>query len=70
LPALARLEPDNDQNELYLTDTIRHLVAAGEVVETCVISDPTEVLGINTVAELATAAEILNARTDSGQTSQ
>jgi len=70
LPALAKLEPDNDQNELYLTDTVRHLVAAGEVVETCVITDPTELLGINTVAELAAAAEILNARADSGRTSQ
>ncbi|MFH1845219.1 MAG: NTP transferase domain-containing protein [bacterium] len=70
LLALARLQPDNDQKELYLTDTIGHLVAAGEVVETCIITDPNEVLGINTVAELADAATILNARDGDGQLSQ
>ena len=32
-PALDRLEPQNVQGELYLTDTIEHLVAAGEPVD-------------------------------------
>jgi bifunctional UDP-N-acetylglucosamine pyrophosphorylase/glucosamine-1-phosphate N-acetyltransferase len=27
--ALARLRPDNDQGEYYLTDTVDHLVGAG-----------------------------------------
>lgn len=60
--ALDRLSTDNDQGEYYLTDTIAHLVAAGKPVQTVSISDPDEVVGINTVAELAAADELLRTR--------
>ena len=62
LMALTQLSSDNDQQELYLTDTIAHLVAAGEQVETCTITDPDEVAGINTVAELAAAEQLYQQR--------
>jgi bifunctional UDP-N-acetylglucosamine pyrophosphorylase/glucosamine-1-phosphate N-acetyltransferase len=59
---LKQLTADNDQQEFYLTDTIAHLVSAGEYVAALPIGDPDEVVGINTVAELAAAAELLRAR--------
>jgi len=55
-PALDRLEPNNDQGELYLTDTVRDLVAAGERVAVHKAEDPAECEGVNTRAELAAAA--------------
>jgi bifunctional UDP-N-acetylglucosamine pyrophosphorylase/glucosamine-1-phosphate N-acetyltransferase len=59
---LRRLTADNDQREFYLTDTIAHLVSAGDPVAALPVDDPDEVVGINTVAELAAAAEILHTR--------
>src|SRR5206468_42404 len=41
-PALERLEPKNAQGELYLTDALGILVAAGEPVSVHVASDPVE----------------------------
>src|SRR5262249_7757173 len=55
-PALDRLEPQNAQGELYLTDAIRFLVEDGEVVSAHVAPDPRETEGVNTRAELADAA--------------
>ena len=60
--ALAKLEADNDQAEYYLTDTIAHLVAAGRPVQAVSIDDPDEVVGINTVDELAAAEAIWRRR--------
>lgn len=62
LPVLQVLSADNDQKELYLTDSVGHLVAAGEVVETVLCPDPNEVGGVNTVAELAAAERLFLAR--------
>jgi len=61
-PALGRLQPDNAQGELYLTDTVRDLVAAGERVAVHKAEDPTECEGVNTRAELAGAAAALRDR--------
>jgi bifunctional UDP-N-acetylglucosamine pyrophosphorylase/glucosamine-1-phosphate N-acetyltransferase len=61
-PALERLQPDNAQGELYLTDTVRDLVAAGERVAVYKAEDPTECEGVNTRAELAAAAAVLRDR--------
>jgi bifunctional UDP-N-acetylglucosamine pyrophosphorylase / glucosamine-1-phosphate N-acetyltransferase len=61
-PALDRLEPKNAQGELYLTDTIGALVAAGEPVAVHVAPDAAEAEGINTRAELAAAAALLRDR--------
>src|SRR3954463_15683578 len=55
-PALERLEPQNAQGELYLTDTVRDLVAAGEPVAVYKADDPADAEGVNTRAELAAAA--------------
>jgi bifunctional UDP-N-acetylglucosamine pyrophosphorylase / glucosamine-1-phosphate N-acetyltransferase len=61
-PALERLKPENAQGELYLTDTVRDLVAAGERVVVHTAEDPAEVEGVNTRAELAAAAAVLRDR--------
>ena len=61
-PALERLRPENAQGELYLTDTVRDLAAAGERVAVHTAEDPTEVEGVNTRAELAAAAAVLRDR--------
>ncbi|MDO9171058.1 MAG: NTP transferase domain-containing protein [bacterium] len=60
--ALAKLRADNDQSEYYLTDTIAHLVADGRAVQAVAIDDPDEVVGINTVDELAAAETLLRRR--------
>jgi bifunctional UDP-N-acetylglucosamine pyrophosphorylase / glucosamine-1-phosphate N-acetyltransferase len=61
-PALERLEAANVQGELYLTDVVRHLVHDGERVEVHTARDPMEASGVNTRAELATAASVLRDR--------
>jgi bifunctional UDP-N-acetylglucosamine pyrophosphorylase/glucosamine-1-phosphate N-acetyltransferase len=61
-PALERLQPDNAQGELYLTDTVRDLAAAGERVAVHMAEDPAECEGVNTRAELAAAAAVLRDR--------
>jgi len=61
-PALERLKPENAQGELYLTDTVRDLVAAGERVAVYTAEDPSEVEGVNTRVELAAAAAVLRDR--------
>jgi bifunctional UDP-N-acetylglucosamine pyrophosphorylase / glucosamine-1-phosphate N-acetyltransferase len=60
--ALERLEPQNAQGELYLTDAVRHLVEDGETVAAHVAADPLEVEGVNTRVELADAAAVLRDR--------
>jgi bifunctional UDP-N-acetylglucosamine pyrophosphorylase / glucosamine-1-phosphate N-acetyltransferase len=61
-PALERLRPENAQAELYLTDTVRDLVGAGERVAVHRAEDPREAEGVNTRAELASAAAVLRDR--------
>ena len=61
-PALERLQPNNAQGELYLTDTVRDLANAGERVAVYKAEDPTEAEGVNTRAELAAAAAVLRDR--------
>jgi bifunctional UDP-N-acetylglucosamine pyrophosphorylase / glucosamine-1-phosphate N-acetyltransferase len=61
-PALERLNPQNVQGELYLTDTVRDLVSAGETVAVYKAEDPADAEGVNTRAELAGAAAILRDR--------
>ena len=62
IAALAELDTDNEHGEYYLTDTVAHLVAAGKPVQAVCINDPDEVVGINTVDELAAAEEIWRRR--------
>jgi bifunctional UDP-N-acetylglucosamine pyrophosphorylase/glucosamine-1-phosphate N-acetyltransferase len=61
-PALDRLEPHNAQGELYLTDTLELLAAAGETLAVHTAPVAWEVEGINTRAELAFVAARLRDR--------
>jgi bifunctional UDP-N-acetylglucosamine pyrophosphorylase/glucosamine-1-phosphate N-acetyltransferase len=61
-PALDELQPKNVQGELYLTDTIQILVAAGEKVAAHVADDPRQTDGVNTRVELAAAGAVLRDR--------
>jgi bifunctional UDP-N-acetylglucosamine pyrophosphorylase / glucosamine-1-phosphate N-acetyltransferase len=60
--ALDKLDTRNAQGELYLTDTIAHLVAAGQRAAAWRCPDELAPVGINTRAELAVAANELRRR--------
>jgi bifunctional UDP-N-acetylglucosamine pyrophosphorylase/glucosamine-1-phosphate N-acetyltransferase len=60
--ALGRLDAQNAQGELYLTDCVRHIVAAGGGGSVLLAPDPLLARGVNTRVELAEAAEALQAR--------
>jgi bifunctional UDP-N-acetylglucosamine pyrophosphorylase/glucosamine-1-phosphate N-acetyltransferase len=60
--ALERLDTDNAQGELYLTDTVRHLAEAGRGVEAVATADATQAQGVNTRVELAEAGAALRDR--------
>jgi bifunctional UDP-N-acetylglucosamine pyrophosphorylase / glucosamine-1-phosphate N-acetyltransferase len=60
--ALGRLDAHNAQGELYLTDTIAHILAAGGRAAAWVCPDEHAPVGINTRAELAFAASVLRDR--------
>src|ERR671910_1831762 len=60
--ALGRLDARNAQGELYLTDTISHIVAAGGSAGAWRAADATETIGINNRVELADAAAVLRDR--------
>jgi bifunctional UDP-N-acetylglucosamine pyrophosphorylase / glucosamine-1-phosphate N-acetyltransferase len=61
-PALERLQPQNAQGELYLTDAVRFLVEDGDTVAVYEAPDAAIVEGVNTRAELAAAAAALRDR--------
>ena len=63
-PALRRLQPDNAQGELYLTDTVEVLAEAGHKVVSVLVDDPAETQGVNDRAQLAAAEADLRARTN------
>jgi bifunctional UDP-N-acetylglucosamine pyrophosphorylase / glucosamine-1-phosphate N-acetyltransferase len=63
-PALEGRDAANDQGELYLTDAVEALVAAGRPVVGHRHPDATAALGINTRADLAEAAALLRDRTN------
>lgn len=60
--ALDSLTTDNKQGEYYLTDTVAYFVAQGRTVEAVITRDADEVVGINTVDELAAVEKILERR--------
>jgi bifunctional UDP-N-acetylglucosamine pyrophosphorylase/glucosamine-1-phosphate N-acetyltransferase len=60
--ALSHLDPHNAQGELYLTDTVASIVAAGGGASAWVCPDAQSTLGINTRADLAVAAGVLRDR--------
>jgi bifunctional UDP-N-acetylglucosamine pyrophosphorylase/glucosamine-1-phosphate N-acetyltransferase len=60
--ALGRVRDDNAQGELYLTDTVAHIVENGGRATAWRCDDPLATLGINNRAELALAAAALRDR--------
>jgi bifunctional UDP-N-acetylglucosamine pyrophosphorylase/glucosamine-1-phosphate N-acetyltransferase len=59
--ALAKVRPDNRQQEYYLTDVARIAVQQGERLSTCEV-DFEEVVGINSRAEIAAAEAVVRKR--------
>jgi len=62
LEVLGQLRPQNAQGEFYLTDVVGLLRAAGRQVGAMTAADGREGLGVNSHAELASAARLLRAR--------
>jgi bifunctional UDP-N-acetylglucosamine pyrophosphorylase/glucosamine-1-phosphate N-acetyltransferase len=61
--ALAQLDDQNQQGELYLTDVVERAVAEGRRVEALRLEDADECLGVNDRRELAQAASVVRRRT-------
>ena len=59
---LGTLTPNPASGEIYLTDIVASLNAAGHTVAACVVEEPGEVLGINTRVELAEVDSIFRRR--------
>jgi bifunctional UDP-N-acetylglucosamine pyrophosphorylase/glucosamine-1-phosphate N-acetyltransferase len=59
---LREIRSSNRQREYYLTDAVSLLAARGHAVATVDLSDPHEMLGINTRAELAEAEAVARRR--------
>ena len=59
---LEQLEPSPRKGEYYLTDVIGLAVGAEQTVETLVVDDPNEAIGINTRVDLALAETALRQR--------
>ena len=61
-PALAHVKPNNKHRELYLTDTIATMTAAGQTVLAEVAPDSREILGCNTRGDLAEVDRVFRER--------
>jgi len=64
--ALARLESNNDQGELYLTDLAELAATAGTPGTISVLQDWTEMQGINNRVQCAEATAVLRQRVNTG----
>ena len=61
-PALEVLEPNNAQGEYYLTDLVAHFVGQGHDIPTLEAEDEGEILGVNSLADLAVARALMQER--------
>ncbi len=59
---LGSIDPENAQEEFYLTDLVKHSVERGETVTGIEAESPEEFLGVNTRRDLARAGQVLNQR--------
>ena len=59
---LGEVSPNNAAKEYYLTDMVAILTGHGSPIAPLLVPDETELLGINTRVELATADKLLRAR--------
>ena len=55
--AIHRIEPDNNQAEYYLTDAVEIAARDNKVIRPVIIGNSTEVMGVNTLEQLALANE-------------
>ncbi len=62
LEALGHLKNDNAQGEYYLTDVPAWLLGQGGKVSVCDSCTPTEMLGVNTPAQLQEVEDVLRGR--------
>ncbi len=62
LSVLDRLDRANAQAEYYLTDVVALLARDHQVVRARLVPDPSEILGVNTMADLAEASQFLRRR--------
>ncbi|GIW70979.1 MAG: bifunctional protein GlmU [Planctomycetota bacterium] len=60
--ALASLPATHAKGERYLTDLVALLAARGQRLEALLADDPSEALGVNTLADLAAAGAVLRRR--------
>ncbi|MGL4534327.1 MAG: bifunctional UDP-N-acetylglucosamine diphosphorylase/glucosamine-1-phosphate N-acetyltransferase GlmU [Fusobacteriaceae bacterium] len=60
--ALDKIENNNDKGEYYLTDVIGIQVKQNKKVESFILQDNIEILGVNSKVELSQAAEVLRER--------
>lgn len=60
--ALSKINNHNEKGEYYLTDVVGIQVGEGKKVESFVLADNREILGVNSKVELAEASEILRER--------
>lgn len=61
-PAVSDLKNDNVQKEFYLTDIVERAVKEGQRVEAILATNPDELFGVNTLAELAMINDFLHGR--------
>jgi len=62
-PTLSELNDDNNQGELYLTDTISILVSENKKVGAVIADDSNEGYGINSVEELSLVEDLIKTGT-------
>jgi bifunctional UDP-N-acetylglucosamine pyrophosphorylase/glucosamine-1-phosphate N-acetyltransferase len=60
--ALSKVNNNNEKGEYYLTDVIGIQSAENKKIESFILADDREILGVNSKVELAEASEILRAR--------
>lgn len=60
--ALAKVKPNNNKGEYYLTDTIQILREQGDRVNACCLASAEEAVGVNSKKDLAVAARLLTDR--------
>ncbi|MEX1025075.1 MAG: NTP transferase domain-containing protein [Planctomycetota bacterium] len=59
---LPELERNNAQGELYLTDVLTRIAERGDTIATVELEDPSDAIGINTLAHLAEARTAIQMR--------
>jgi bifunctional UDP-N-acetylglucosamine pyrophosphorylase/glucosamine-1-phosphate N-acetyltransferase len=60
--ALREIAPENAQHEHYLPDIVRLYRRRGRLVETMTVTEPNQVLGINSRSELAASKRLMRSR--------